>query len=52
MNIEMVCDGPVTITVESQKDEKALKKLEALEKRKQKGIASSSNSNGVIKAKN
>eukprot|EP00347_Sterkiella_histriomuscorum_P018041 403347014 len=43
MNIEMVCDGPVTITVESQKDEKALKKLEALERRKLKGAAQSNN---------
>jgi len=26
MNIEMVCDGPVTLTIDSLKDEKALKK--------------------------
>jgi len=26
MNIEMVCDGPVTLTIDSIKDEKALKK--------------------------
>ena len=36
MNIEMVCDGPVTITIESQKDEKALKKLENAKKREEK----------------
>ena len=29
MNIEMTCDGPVTMVIESVKDEKAVKKLEA-----------------------
>jgi hypothetical protein len=33
MNIEMVGDGPVTITMESKVDEKALKKEEAKQKR-------------------
>lgn len=30
MNIEMTCDGPVTLVIESVKDAKAVKKLEAL----------------------
>ena len=30
MNIEMTCDGPVTMVIESVKDEKAVKKLEAI----------------------
>jgi hypothetical protein len=29
MNIEMTCDGPVTLVIESVKDAKAVKKLEA-----------------------
>lgn len=29
MNIEMTCDGPVTLVIESVKDAKAIKKLEA-----------------------
>ena len=29
MNIEMACDGPVTLVIESVKDAKAIKKLEA-----------------------
>ena len=29
MNIETVCDGPVTLVFDSQKDPKAIKKLEA-----------------------
>ena len=37
MNIEMVNDGPVTLILESQKDPRALKKQEALERRQQKG---------------
>ena len=41
MNIEMVADGPVTIAIDSIKDEKALKKLEVLERRKLKGGSSS-----------
>lgn len=36
MNIEMVGDGPVTIAIDSIKDEKALKKLEALKRREEK----------------
>jgi len=32
MNIEMVADGPVTITMESSVDDKALKKEEAKQK--------------------
>ncbi len=29
MNIEMTCDGPVTLVIESVQDAKAVKKLEA-----------------------
>ncbi len=36
MNIEMIGDGPVTLTLESIKDEKAIKKQEAIEKRQAK----------------
>ena len=36
MNVEIVGDGPVTLVIDSIKDEKALKKLEAVKKREQK----------------
>ena len=36
MNIEMVNDGPVTLVVDSQKDPKAVKKLEARLAREEK----------------
>eukprot|EP00350_Pseudokeronopsis_sp_OXSARD2_P002766 CAMPEP_0170545198 /NCGR_PEP_ID=MMETSP0211-20121228/3675_1 /TAXON_ID=311385 /ORGANISM="Pseudokeronopsis sp., Strain OXSARD2" /LENGTH=90 /DNA_ID=CAMNT_0010849041 /DNA_START=336 /DNA_END=608 /DNA_ORIENTATION=+ len=36
MNIEMVGDGPVTLTLESIRDEKAIKKQENLQKRAEK----------------
>ena len=36
MNIETVCDGPVTLVWESQKDPKAVAKLEKLKAREAK----------------
>lgn len=33
MSIEMECDGPVTLVIESVKDERAVKKLEQIKKR-------------------
>lgn len=34
MSIEMECDGPVTLVIESVKDERAVKKLAQINKRK------------------
>ena len=36
MNVEIVGDGPVTLVIDSIKDEKAMKKMENMEKRKAK----------------
>ena len=36
MNIETVCDGPVTLIWESQKDPKEVAKLERLKQRAEK----------------
>lgn len=36
MNIEMTCDGPVTLVIESVKDAKAVKKFEAMKVREAK----------------
>jgi len=33
MSIEIECDGPVTLVIESVKDERAIKKLEQIKKR-------------------
>ena len=48
MNIEMTCDGPVTLVIESVQDAKAVKKLEANKVRAARTKDKSSNKVEII----
>ena len=50
MNIEISCDGPVTLVIESVKDAKAVKKLEAKKIREARTKNKDSKINDVVES--